>query len=317
LSLSRNAAENSTFLARKATNRDLTPKMNSGIAYALAAYLAWGLLPLYLHLLAPVSTTEILAHRIVWSLATVLVLLVALRRLDWIGAVAARPRMLLRFLATAALIATNWMLYIWSINSGHVVDASLGYFINPLVNVLLAALLLHERLRGWQKLSIALAAGGVAWLAWQAGAPPWIGLGLALSFSLYGLLRKTASLGSIEGFALEAALLTPIALGYLAWRGADGTLEFSGASPAMRWLLVAAGPVTTVPLLLFAAGARRIPFSLLGVLQYLAPTLQWLTGIFVFHEGFDRHKAAGFALIWAALLLYAAESAWAGWRRSR
>jgi chloramphenicol-sensitive protein RarD len=291
--------------------------MNPGIAYALAAYLLWGLLPVYLRLLAPIATPEILAHRIVWSLATVVALLLALRRLDRLRAALARPAALGRFVLTALLISANWVLYIWSINAGHVVDASLGYFINPLVNVLLGALLLRERLRFGQKASIGLAALGVAWLTWLAGAPPWIGLALAVSFSLYGLLRRSAALGAIEGFGVETVLLAPIAGAYLYWLAAHGRLEFASASTATRCLLVAAGPVTTVPLLLFAAAARRISFSLLGVLQYLAPTLQWLTGVYLFHEPFDPHKAIGFGFIWLALLLYAAESGWFGWQRAR
>jgi chloramphenicol-sensitive protein RarD len=284
--------------------------MKPGIAYALGAFFIWGLLPLYLHLLAPVSTAEILAHRIVWSFATIALLLVGLRRLSWIRAELRRPRRLLRFAVTAVLVSGNWMLYIWSVNSGHVIDSSLGYFINPLVNVLLGALLLHERLRFGQKIPIALAAAGVAWLTFQAGSPPWIGLALAISFALYGLLRKTAELGALEGFAVESAFLTPFALGYLLWRDAGGALAFASAADGTRWLLVCAGPVTAIPLLLFAAGARRIPLSTLGVLQYVAPTLQWLSGIFAFHEAFDPHKAVGFACIWVALALYAGEGLW-------
>lgn len=289
--------------------------MNSGIAYALGAYLVWGLLPLFLHLLAAATTPEILAQRIVWSFVTMCVLLLGLRRTSWIRAALGRPRELARLALTASLISVNWVLYIWSINSGHVIDASLGYFINPLVNVVLGSVLLHERLRPWQKVPLALAAVGVAWLTWLAGAPPWIGLTIAVSFSLYGLLRKTAALGALEGFAVETALLAPIALGYLAWLAADGRLYFADATPGMRILLMLSGPATTVPLLLFAAGARRISFSLLGVLQYLAPTIQWVTGIAIFHEQFDPHKAIGFAFIWLALLLFAAESAWVGWRQ--
>ncbi|HYA66513.1 MAG TPA: EamA family transporter RarD [Burkholderiaceae bacterium] len=291
--------------------------MNPGIVYALGAYLLWGLLPIYLHLLAPVSTPEILAHRIVWSLVTVAILLVALRRLVWIRAAIANPAALLRYVLTATLISANWLIYIWSINAGHVVDSSLGYFINPLVNVVLGWLLLHERLRFGQKAPIALAALGVAWLTWQAGSPPWIGLTLAMSFSLYGLLRKTAALGALEGFSVEAAVLTPLALAYLIWMSRSGGLEFSSGSTQIRWLLVAAGPVTTVPLLLFAAGARRISFSLLGILQYLAPTLQWLSGIFVFREAFEPAKAVGFGFIWLALVLYAIEGVWFGWQQQR
>lgn len=292
----------------------MRPGATSGVAYALGAYLLWGLLPIYLHLLRTVSTPEILAHRIVWSLATMLILLVALRRLSWIRAALADPKLLGRFAISAGLISVNWVLYIWSINTGHTVDASLGYFINPLVNVLIGALVFKERLRGGQLLALALAALGVAWLTWLAGAPPWIGLALATSFSLYGLLRKTAALGALEGFTVETALLTPLALAYLLWRDSHGVLRFVSAPPDLQTLLVLAGPATTVPLLLFAAGVRRISFSLVGVLQYLAPTLQWLTGIYLFHEAFEPHKAIGFALIWLALLLFAAESAWFGWR---
>ena len=291
--------------------------MNSGIACALGAYLLWGLLPLYLHLLAGVGVLEVLSHRIVWSLATMAVLLVALRRLTGLRELRARPAIAWRFVATAALISVNWILYIWSIETGHVVDASLGYFINPLVNVLLAAVLLHERLRRGQQLAIGLAAAGVLWLTWLAGAPPWLGLAIAISFSLYGLLRRSAPLGAMEGFAVETAVLAPFALGYLAWLAAQGQLAFGGGAALTTALLVGAGPVTTLPLLLFAAGARRIPFSLLGVLQYLSPTLQWLCGILVFHEAFDPHKAIGFSLIWLALLLYAAESLWFGYAQGR
>lgn len=291
--------------------------MNLGIIYALSAYVLWGLLPIYLHLLAPVATTEILAHRIVWSLATVAILLVALRRLAWIGVALAAPATMWRYVLTAALISCNWLIYIWSVNAGHVIDSSLGYFINPLVNVLLGWWLLHERLRFGQKLPLALAAIGVAWLTWKAGSPPWIGLTLALSFSLYGLLRKTAALGALEGFSVEAAVLAPLALAYLLWTAKSGDLGFSSASTQTRWLLVAAGPVTTVPLLLFAAAARKISFSLLGILQYLAPTLQWLSGIFVFREAFEPSKAVGFGFIWLALLLYAIEGVWFGWQRQR
>jgi len=286
----------------------------NGVAYALGAYLIWGLLPIYLHLLRGVATPEILAHRIVWSLLTMVLLLIGLRRLGWIRTALAQPRTLGRFALTAALISVNWVLYIWSIKTGHTVDASLGYFINPLVNVLLGALVFKERLRTGQLLALAVAALGVLWLTWLAGAPPWIGLALAASFSLYGLLRKTAALGALEGFTVETAVLAPLALGYLAWLGGHDTLGFASASPAMRVLLVLAGPATTIPLLLFAAGVRRISFSLMGVLQYLAPTLQWLTGIFLFHEAFEPGKAVGFAMIWLALVLFGAESAWFGWR---
>ncbi len=289
--------------------------MNAGIAYALGAYLLWGLLPIYLHLLGAIPTPEILAHRIIWSLVTMVILLVGLRRLGWIYPALRQPRVIGRFALTACLISINWVLYIWSINTGHTVDASMGYFINPLVNVLVGALLFHERLRRAQALALLVAALGVAWLTWLAGSPPWIGLALAASFSAYGLLRKTAPLGALEGFTVETALLAPVALAYALWLGVHGQLGFASAPPHLQVLLILAGPATTAPLLLFAAGVRRIPFSLTGVLQYLAPTLQWLTGIYLFHEVFDPHKAIGFGLIWLALLIYGSESAWFAWQR--
>ncbi len=289
--------------------------MNAGIAYALGAYLLWGLLPLYLRLLGAIATPEILANRILWSLVTMVILLVGLRRLAWIRPALAQPRMLVRFAVTASLISFNWVLYIWAVNAGHTVDASLGYFMNPLVNVVIGAFFFREKLRTAQKLALLIAAVGVAWLTWLAGSPPWIGLALALSFSLYGLLRKTAPLGALEGFTVETALLAPLALAYVIWLGQQGRLGFATAPVNLQLLLVLAGPATTAPLLLYAAGVRRIPFSLSGVLQYLAPTLQWLIGIYVFHEVFDPHKAAGFGLIWVALVVYAAESAWFAWQR--
>jgi chloramphenicol-sensitive protein RarD len=291
---------------------------SAGIAFAACAYVLWGVFPLYFKAVRAVSATEILAHRVVWSLACVACLLAIQRRWGWIAGALGEVRVLGCFAATAVLVSANWGLYIWAVNADHVIDASLGYFINPLVSVLLGAVVLRERLRRVQTLAIALAALGVAWLTWRAGALPWIGLALALSFGLYGLLRKIAPLGAVEGLALETMLLFPIAFAYLAWLGADHRNAFIAGPAATRWLLVAAGPITAAPLLLFAASARRIPLSLLGVLQYIAPTLQWLLGVFLYREPFDRGQLAGFAAIWVALAIYAAESAWAGggWRFS-
>lgn len=289
--------------------------MNAGIAYAVLAYVLWGVFPVYFKALQHVAATEILAHRMVWSLAFVAAVLALRRRFDWLREVLERPALVGRFAATAALVSINWGVYIWAVNAGHVVDASLGYFINPLVNVAIGALLLHERLRAAQWIAVALAAAGVAWLTWHAGALPWIGLTLAFSFAAYGLLRKTASLGAAEGLALETALLAPLALAYLAWLGASDRSAFVDGSAPTRWLLAAAGPVTALPLLAFAAGARRIPFSMLGVLQYIAPTLQLLLGVWLYREPFEPGKALGFAAIWIALAIYSAEGLWQTWRR--
>jgi chloramphenicol-sensitive protein RarD len=287
--------------------------MNRGIAYASAAYLLWGVFPIYFKALQSVAPLEILGHRIVWSLAVCAVLLLVLRRLQWLADLRRQPRVLAWFAASSVLVAANWFVYIWAVNAGRVVDASLGYFINPLVNVLIGAAFLHERLRPAQWVAVGIAAVGVAWLTWQAGAVPWIGLVLALTFGVYGLLRKTAALGAIEGLALETVLLTPVAAAYLLWLAQAGHSGFADGDAATRLLLAAAGPVTAVPLLLFAAGARRIPFSTLGLLQYLGPSLQLLIGVWLYHEPFAE-RAPGYVLIWIALAVFSIEGIARGWR---
>ncbi|HUN92121.1 MAG TPA: EamA family transporter RarD [Burkholderiaceae bacterium] len=284
--------------------------MRRGALYAAGAYVLWGVFPLYFKALRPVPATEIVAHRMVWSLAFVAALLAIQRRWAWLRELRNGTRTWLVFAGSALLITANWTIYIWAANSGHVIDASLGYFINPLVSVLLGAAALGERLRPPQWAAVALAAAGVVVFGIEAGSPPWIGLGLAVSFALYGLMRKIAHLGALEGLALETALMFPFAVAYLGWLAFDGRNSFVDAPWTLRGLLCAAGPVTAVPLLLFAAGARRITLTLLGVLQYVSPTLQWLLGILVFHEAFDRGRAIGFALIWIALAAYSAEGSW-------
>jgi chloramphenicol-sensitive protein RarD len=287
--------------------------MNRGIAYASAAYLLWGVFPIYFKTLQEVAPLEILVHRIVWSLLFCAVLLLVLRRLQWLADLRRQPHVLLWFLASSLAVAVNWFVYIWAVNAGRVVDASLGYFINPLVNVLVGAALLHERLRAPQWFAVGIAAAGVAWLTWQASAVPWIGLVLALSFGLYGLLRKTAALGAVEGLTLETLLLTPIAAAYLGALMLSGQSGFVDGGTATRLLLLAAGPVTAVPLLLFAAGARRIPFSTLGLLQYLGPSLQLLIGVWLYDEPFAA-RAPGYVLIWIALAVFSVEGIAQGWR---
>jgi chloramphenicol-sensitive protein RarD len=287
--------------------------MNRGIAYACIAYLLWGVFPVYFKALQGVAPLEILGHRILWSLVVCLALLLALRRLQWIGLLRRQPRVLAWFAASSVLVAVNWLVYIWAVNAGRVVDASLGYFINPLVNVLLGALVLREQLRRAQWLAVALAAAGVTWLTWQAAALPWIGLVLALSWSAYGLLRKTAALGAIEGLTLETALLAPLAVAYLLWLLHAGQSEFADSGAGTRLLLLAAGPVTAAPLLLFAAAARRIPFSTLGLIQYLSPSLQLLIGVWLYHEPFAE-RALGYVLIWTALAVFSIEGIASGWR---
>jgi chloramphenicol-sensitive protein RarD len=284
--------------------------MNYGVVYAFLAFSIWGLFPLYFKALHEVSATEILAHRMSWSMLFLLVVLTLRSQWSWLGPVLRDRRLVGRFAASAVLLAVNWGIYIWAVNAGHIVEASLGYFINPLINVLFGLGFLGERLRPIQWLAVALAAAGVVWLTYQAGQPPWISLALAVTFAGYGLLRKTAKLGALEGLALETLILCPLALVYLLWLWMSGASGFVNAQPAVRVLLVAAGPITAVPLLLFAAGARKIPLSMLGLVQYVTPTLQLLIGIGIYHEPFGSTQLLGYAAIWAALAAYSADGVW-------
>lgn len=282
--------------------------MRTGILSAALAFLCWGLFPLYFHAIREVPAMEILVHRVLWSLLFLAVILAGRRQWAWLGQLRSQPRVMGGFVLSSLLLSGNWLLYIWAVNNGHVIDASLGYFINPLVNVMLGYLVLKERLRPVQWTAIAIAGLGVLWLAWQAGHMPWIALLLAASFGGYGLLRKTARLGALEGLSFETMILFPFALGYLVWLSLHGDNSFVNTpSDTTRWLLIAAGPITAIPLLLFASGARSIPLSVLGLLQYIGPTIQMSLGIFFFHEVFTQERLIGFLLIWSALALYAAE----------
>jgi chloramphenicol-sensitive protein RarD len=281
--------------------------MRTGILSAALAFLMWGLFPLYFHALAAIPPTQILAHRVVWSLLFLAIVLTVRGQWGWIAELRGRPRVIASFAASSLLLSGNWLLYIWAVNSGHVIEGSLGYFINPLFNVMLGYLVLKERLRPVQWAAIGIAAGGVLWLTWHAGHMPWIALLLAASFGGYGLLRKTAALGALEGLSFETMLLFPFAAAYLGWLALHGDNGFTGADASTRWLLVAAGPITAIPLLLFATGARKIPLSVLGLLQYIGPTIQLSLGVFMFHEAFTADRVIGFALIWTALAVYAIE----------
>jgi chloramphenicol-sensitive protein RarD len=281
--------------------------MRSGIIYAALAFFCWGLFPIYFHALGEVPPLQILAHRMLWSLAFLLVLLLLRRDWKWLQVVC-QPRVFFSFVLSALLLSANWLVYIWSVMNHHVIEASLGYFINPLVNIVLGYLILKERMRPLQWAAIGVAALGVAWLTWQAGTVPWIALFLALSFGGYGLLRKTAALGPLEGLSFETIVLFPLAAGYVIWLTVHGQNVFiNTASDTTRWLLIMAGPLTAIPLLLFATGARKIPLSILGLLQYLSPTLQFLLGVWLFKEAFSADRLVGFALIWSALALFAGE----------
>jgi chloramphenicol-sensitive protein RarD len=282
--------------------------MRTGILSAALAFLCWGLFPLYFHAIKDVPPMEILVHRVLWSLLFLSVILAGRRQWAWMAELRSQPRVMGGFVLSSLLLSGNWLLYIWAVNNGHVIDASLGYFINPLVNVMLGYLVLKERLRPLQWTAIGIAALGVLWLTWQAGHMPWIALLLAASFGSYGLLRKTAKLGALEGLSFETMILFPFALGYLLWLTLHGDNSFVNTpSDTTRWLLIAAGPITAIPLLLFASGARSIPLSVLGLLQYIGPTIQMSLGIFFFHEVFTQERLVGFLLIWSALALYAAE----------
>ena len=282
--------------------------MSTGILYAALAFLSWGLFPLYFHQLKEVTPAEILVHRVVWSLLFLVIVLAIRRQWKWLRELLQKPRVIGMFLGSSILLSLNWLIYIWAVNNGHVIEASLGYFINPLVNIMFGYVLLKERLRRMQWAAIALAALGVAWLTWQAGRMPWIALALALSFGGYGLMRKTAALGALEGLSIETMLLFPFGIAYMAWLYSHGQLQLlQTESATVMSMLVLLGPTTAIPLLLFAAGARRIPLSVLGLLQYISPTMQFLLGVAVFHEAFTSDKLVGFALIWSALALYAAE----------
>lgn len=287
--------------------------MHPGIAYAVSAYVLWGLFPLYFTRIAQIGALEVLVHRIVWSLVFVLALLAWKSRWGWLRELLKQPRVLGAFAASAVLLSTNWLTYIWSVQNGHLIDASLGYFITPLVNVMLGYTVLHERPRRAQWIALSLAAFGVLWLTLQAGRLPWMALVLALSFGAYGLLRKIAVLGALEGLSLETMLLAPPALiALVLWWGRAPT-SFPTPDLATNLWLLAAGPFTAIPLLLFAAGARRVSMTTLGLLQYIGPTIAFMLGLWVFHEPFSSARLVGFLFIWAALVLYSAD----GWRVAR
>lgn len=286
-----------------------TPRRHTatGIAYAAAAYVAWGVFPLYFRQLAGVPAVEILAHRILWSAVFMALLVTVLRR--WGEALRAlrAPGTLPTLTATALLISANWFTYIWAVNAGHVLEASLGYFVNPLVTVLLGVAFLRESLTRGQKLALALAGAGVAALVIRAGTVPWIAIALAVTFGLYGLLRKRLRVDAVTGLLGEVGVIAPAALLYLGWRAGRGVAHF-GAEPRQTALLAASGVVTALPLLWFAVGVRRLRLSTVGVLQYLNPTMQLAIAVFAFSEPFGASHGLAFGCIWASLAIYTADA---------
>jgi chloramphenicol-sensitive protein RarD len=280
-----------------------------GLAYGVAAYGLWGFMPIYIKSVRAVGALEVLCHRVAWAFLFLVVLSWAQGQLGALREVLRDRRTLRVLAAAAALIALNWLGYIFAVFTGRMVEGSLGYYINPLVNVLLGVLVLGERIERPVKVAAAVAAIGVLWLAVQGGHVPYIALLVALSFGTYGLMRKLAPVGAVVGLAVETGILFPLAVGYLAWAMATGSASFLHGRPAIDALLVLAGPVTAIPLLCFAAAARFLPLSTLGFLQYLSPTLQLVLAVFVYGEPFDRSRAVAFAFIWTALAIFAVHSA--------
>jgi chloramphenicol-sensitive protein RarD len=274
----------------------------------LAAYLMWGLFPLFFPLLKPATAVEILAHRVLWTLVFVVGALLVRRRWAWLRAIV-RDRRRLTILAIASVvIAVNWGVYIWAVNHGHVVEAALGYYINPLVTVLLGVVLLHERLRPWQWTAVAVASCAVVVLTVDLGRPPWIALVLAFSFATYGLMKNQVRMPALESLGVETALLAVPAALVLAHLKASGQLVFGGPQVHVTVLLVSVGAVTAVPLLLFAAAASRIPLSTMGLLQYVTPTLQFVIGLWVVHETMSAGRWVGFVMVWLALAVFSLDS---------
>ncbi|MFC5285581.1 EamA family transporter RarD [Actinokineospora guangxiensis] len=280
----------------------------NGFLAGLGAYVAWGFFPLYWPLLTPSEPVEVLAHRVLWSLVSVAALLVAVRKWAALRAVLRDGRTMGLIGVGAVVIGVNWILFIWGVNNGHVVEVSLGYFINPLVTILIGVLLLGERLRRVQWAALVVAFAAVVQLTIDYGDLPWLALALAGTFATYGLMKKKANIGAVEGLAMETALLVPLAGGYLVFLAGSGTATFGAHGWGHAVLLATTGLVTVIPLLLFGAAATRVPMATLGLLQYVTPTLQFLIGLLVFREEMTTARWIGFAMVWAALLLITTET---------
>jgi chloramphenicol-sensitive protein RarD len=282
--------------------------MNKGILKGIVAYSLWGVFPVYWKMLHQVPALQVIGNRIVWSFLLLAGVLLFTHQWTPFREAASSSRIVGIYSIAAVLLTINWLVYVWGVNSGFIVETSLGYFINPLVSVLLGVLFLHERLRATQWIPIGIAAVGVAYLTVAYGHLPWIALTLAFTFGIYGLVKKLAPLGSLYGLTLETGIVFPFALAYLLIVGLQGSGAFLQDGPQTTLLLICAGPVTTVPLLLFASAAKEIPLAIIGLLQYIAPTLQFLIGIFIYKEPFDRSLLSGFIIIWIALILFWVEN---------
>jgi chloramphenicol-sensitive protein RarD len=288
-----------------------TPAQTSGVFAAAGGFLIWGIVPLYWKQMQGVSPFELIAHRVTWSLLLLLGIMALQKSFDELRPAFTNSRTFLLSLASSALLTTNWTIYIWAVNSGHIIESSLGYFLTPLGNVALGFLFLHERLRALQWTAIAFAALGVGFLLVGVGHFPWIALSLAATWSSYALLRKQSPLGSLAGLTVETVILLPAAVGFLLWRAHTGEGALGRVSPLLHVYVLSVGIVTAIPLLLFAYGARRLRLATLGLLQYIAPSVQLLIGLFIYREPFDSGHFQAYALIWCGLILYSADGFWA------
>lgn len=282
--------------------------MNRGILNGIGAYALWGFFPIYWKLLHQVPALQVIGHRIGWSFVFLMMIILSTRQGREFRASALTGKTIGIYSIAAVLLSVNWLIYVWGVNAGFIVETSLGYFINPLISVLLGVVFLRERLRPAQWVPIALAGAGVVYLTLTYGRLPWIALSLAFSFGIYGFVKKLAPLGSLHGLTLETAIVFPLALIYLVIVEIAGTGAFLHQGALTDILLIGTGVVTSIPLLLFASAARQIPLTMVGILQYLAPTLQFLIGVFVYHELFDRTRLIGFSLVWIALVIFWVEN---------
>lgn len=282
--------------------------MNKGILYGIGAYVLWGFFPIYWKFLHQVPALQIIGHRIGWSFIALIIFILATKQWQNFRAAAFNAKMIGMYAVAGILLSINWLIYVWGVNAGFIVETSLGYFINPLLSILMGVIFLRERLRLAQWMPVILAALGVAYLTFVYGRPPWIALSLAFSFGFYGLVKKLAPLGSLYGLTLETAIVFPLALIYLAFVQMNGTGVFLHNNAQVNFLLVGAGIVTTIPLLMFASAAKQIPLTMIGILQYIAPTLQFLIGIFIYKEPFDRAHLIGFGIVWVALIIFLVEN---------
>ena len=286
---------------------DIPPKNEDtlrGFGFALTAYLLWGFLPIYMKAVAHISPAEVIAHRVIWSVPIAAAVLIWLGRTADIRSAIRNPRMLAMAACTAALITVNWGIYVWSIGSGHALDAALGYYINPLFSIFLGAVLLGERVSLAQKLAIGLAAVAVAVLTVEGGKLPLAALGLTMTWGFYAYLKKSLPIGPNQGFFLEVLILSPFAMGYIIWATMTGSGHFFNGVTFDTGMLLGAGIVTAVPLMIYANGAKLLRLSTIGILQYIAPTMIFLTAVFVFDEPFGQARMIAFPMIWAALIIY-------------